>query len=57
MRWKDEWNKWRSHSKLPSELKKQINNMTEGKLEEASYKQLEFGTGGIRGDLVRDRTA
>ncbi|MEH7318935.1 phospho-sugar mutase [Priestia megaterium] len=51
MTWKMEWKKWSNHKELPSELKKQMNNMTEREREDAFYKQLEFGTGGMRGEL------
>ncbi|MCF6794976.1 phospho-sugar mutase [Bacillus sp. ET1] len=51
MTWKTEWKKWSNHKELPSELKKQMNNMTEREREDAFYKQLEFGTGGMRGEL------
>ncbi len=49
--WNNEWNKWINHNELQSELKKQMNDMTEREREEAFYKQLEFGTGGMRGEL------
>nr|WP_306471704.1 hypothetical protein [Priestia megaterium] len=49
--WKTEWTKWSTHKELPSELKKQMTNMTETEREDAFYKQLEFGTGGMRGEL------
>ncbi|PFU66107.1 phosphoglucomutase [Priestia megaterium] len=51
MTWKTEWTKWSNHSELPSDLQKQMNNMTKSEREEAFYKQLEFGTGGMRGEL------
>lgn len=51
MTWKMEWTKWNNHSELPNELKKQIVSMTKSEQEDAFYKQLEFGTGGIRGEL------
>lgn len=51
MIWKTEWTKWSNHSELPSDLQKQMNNMTKSEREEAFYKQLEFGTGGMRGEL------
>ncbi|MCM3095035.1 phospho-sugar mutase [Priestia megaterium] len=51
MTWKTEWKKWSTHKELPSELKKQMTEMNEREREEAFYKQLEFGTGGIRGEL------
>lgn len=49
--WNNEWNKWINHNELQSELKKQMNDMTEREREDAFYKQLEFGTGGMRGEL------
>ncbi|MBA9039355.1 phosphoglucomutase [Bacillus aryabhattai] len=51
MTWKTEWKKWSTHKELPSELKKQMNEMSETEQEDAFYKQLEFGTGGMRGEL------
>lgn len=51
MTWKTEWMKWSTHSELPSELKKHMNDMSEREREDAFYKQLEFGTGGMRGEL------
>ncbi|MGG1322282.1 phospho-sugar mutase [Priestia megaterium] len=51
MTWKTELKKWSNHKELPSELKKQMNNMTEREREDAFYKQLESGTGGMRGEL------
>ncbi|AWD66015.1 phospho-sugar mutase [Priestia megaterium] len=53
MTWKIEWTKWNNHSALPSDLQKQMTNMTKYEREEAFYKQLEFGTGGMRGELGR----
>lgn len=51
MTWKTEWMKWSTHSELSSELKKKMNEMNEREREDAFYKQLEFGTGGVRGEL------
>ncbi|QTL50581.1 phospho-sugar mutase [Priestia aryabhattai] len=51
MTWNNEWNKWSQYRELPSELKKHMNDMTEREREDAFYKQLEFGTGGMRGEL------
>ncbi|PFP16959.1 hypothetical protein COJ92_18565 [Priestia megaterium] len=51
MTWKTEWTKWSNHRALPSDLQKQMTNMTKSEREEAFYKQLEFGTGGMRGEL------
>lgn len=53
MNWKDTYNKWRSFADLDQELKSLLVKMEldEGKLEEAFYKNLEFGTGGMRGEI------
>ncbi|AXI27998.1 hypothetical protein CIB87_02830 [Priestia megaterium] len=51
MTWKTEWKKWSAHKELPSELKKQMAEMNEREREESFYKQLEFGTEGMRGEL------
>lgn len=51
MTWKNEWTKWITHSELPSQLKKQMSEMTKSEREDAFYKQLECGTGGMRGEL------
>jgi phosphoglucomutase len=51
MTWKTEWTKWSTHRELPTELKTQMSEMTESEREDAFYKQLEFGTGGMRGEL------
>ncbi|WP_349768469.1 phospho-sugar mutase [Priestia megaterium] len=51
MTWKSEWIKWSTHKELPSQLKKHMNEMNETEREDAFYKQLEFGTGGMRGEL------
>lgn len=51
MTWNNEWNKWSNYRELKSELKKQMNDMTEREREDAFYKQLEFGTGSMRGEL------
>lgn len=51
MTWKTEWTKWSTYSELSSKLKKQMNEMIESEREDAFYKQLEFGTGGMRGEL------
>ncbi|MDC0702660.1 hypothetical protein [Priestia sp. AB] len=49
--WNNEWNKWINYRELKSELKKQMNDVAEREREYAFYKQLEFGTGGMRGEL------
>ncbi|WP_392396714.1 phosphohexomutase domain-containing protein [Priestia megaterium] len=51
MTWNNEWNKWINYRELKSELKKQMNDMTECEREDAFYKHLEFGTEGMRGEL------
>ncbi len=48
--WNNEWNKWINYRELKSELKK-MNDVAECEREDAFYKQLEFGTGGMRGEL------
>jgi len=51
MTWKTEWTKWNTYKELPRELKTQMSEMTESEREDAFYRQLEFGTGGMRGEL------
>ncbi|MDZ5606651.1 phospho-sugar mutase [Bacillus pseudomycoides] len=53
MDWKKEYSRWLSYANLDAELKEQLENMQqdEKKIEESFYKNLEFGTGGMRGEL------
>lgn len=53
MNWKQEFNRWLSYAELDAELKEQLENMKqdEKKIEDSFYKNLEFGTGGMRGEL------
>ncbi|HDR7772889.1 MULTISPECIES: phospho-sugar mutase [Bacillus cereus group] len=53
MNWKQEFNRWLSYAQLDAELKEQLENMKqdEKKIEDSFYKNLEFGTGGMRGEL------
>jgi phosphoglucomutase len=53
MNWKQEFSRWLSYAELDAELKKQLENMKqdEKKIEDSFYKNLEFGTGGMRGEL------
>lgn len=53
MDWKQEFSRWLSYAELDAELKKQLENMKqdEKKIEDSFYKNLEFGTGGMRGEL------
>ncbi|MED3057719.1 phospho-sugar mutase, partial [Bacillus thuringiensis] len=45
--------RWLSYAQLDAELKEQLENMKqdEKKIEDSFYKNLEFGTGGMRGEL------
>ncbi|UYX51671.1 phospho-sugar mutase [Bacillus thuringiensis] len=53
MNWKQEFSRWLSYAELDTELKQQLENMKqdEKKIEDSFYKNLEFGTGGMRGEL------
>lgn len=53
MNWKQEFSRWLSYADLDAELKEQLANMKqdEKKIEDSFYKNLEFGTGGMRGEL------
>lgn len=51
--WEKEYEKWNTYQNLDSLLKEDLERMQEdkGKLEEAFYQELTFGTGGMRGIL------
>lgn len=51
MHWQHAYQKWKHFDKLDKELKQQLDNMDEKALEDAFYKPLTFGTGGMRGEL------
>ncbi|WP_242271226.1 phospho-sugar mutase [Bacillus cereus group sp. BfR-BA-01310] len=53
MNWKQEFSRWLSYAELDVELKEQLEKMRqdEKKIEDSFYKNLEFGTGGMRGEL------
>ncbi|MGG0274839.1 phospho-sugar mutase [Bacillus rhizoplanae] len=53
MNWKKEYERWISFANLDAELKQQLEAMQsdEKKIEDSFYKDLEFGTGGMRGEL------
>ncbi|CAM4330791.1 phosphoglucomutase [Bacillus manliponensis] len=53
MEWKNEYSRWLSFANLDAELKGQLEDMRqdEKKVEDSFYKNLEFGTGGMRGEL------
>lgn len=53
MGWKKEYTRWVNQERLDSEVKKQL-EVIEGNetlIEDCFYKSLEFGTGGLRGEL------
>lgn len=43
------YQKWMKYSNLDDTLKKELKNLDEKQIEDAFYKDIEFGTGGIRG--------
>lgn len=52
MNWKHTYETWKSFTALDNDLKEQLQNLQEEKqLEDCFYKSLEFGTGGMRGEL------
>jgi phosphoglucomutase len=51
MNWKVIANQWFQFSDLDKELKTELVSLNEQELEEAFYKNLEFGTGGMRGEI------
>ncbi len=53
MSYKQAYEKWLQAEQLDAELKQQLDEMKddEKKLEDSFYKNLEFGTGGMRGEL------
>lgn len=51
MTWKESSNRWLTYNELDEELKAQLHTLNENELEEAFYKNLEFGTGGMRGEI------
>jgi phosphoglucomutase len=53
MNWKENANRWLEFKNLDQELKSQLTAIAkdEKQLEEAFYKNLEFGTGGMRGEI------
>lgn len=52
MNWKSKADTWLNFSGLDAELKAQLKALTDRELEEAFHKDLEFGTGGMRGEMV-----
>lgn len=45
----DTLRKWQEYADLDPELKEELNQLSEEELQEAFYKDLEFGTAGMRG--------
>lgn len=51
MNWNDTYDKWLMSNSVSEELKSQLRVMSEAEKEDAFYKNLEFGTGGMRGEI------
>lgn len=53
MVWQENYKKWKAFTELDAELGAQLEKLTsdEKQLEDSFYKHLEFGTGGMRGEL------
>lgn len=53
MNWKQEYERWVAFTNLDAELKEKLEDMKqdEKKIEDSFYKNLEFGTGGMRGEI------
>jgi phosphoglucomutase len=56
MDWKNNYSRWISYPDLNTELKNQLVELdiNDQVIEELFYKYLEFGTGGIRGELGQE---
>ncbi|SFP95167.1 phospho-sugar mutase [Salibacterium halotolerans] len=53
MDWRENWKRWKEAVGLEKDLKEQLENVEENEkeLEDHFYKYLEFGTGGMRGEI------
>lgn len=51
MNWNDTYDKWLMSNSVSEELKSQLRVISEAEKEDAFYKNLEFGTGGMRGEI------
>lgn len=53
MNWREQYERWASSDKLDAEWKTELENIKENEkeLEDRFYKSLEFGTGGMRGEI------
>ena len=49
MSFETEYQNWLGQENLEPYLKEQLENMTDVEIEDAFYRNLEFGTGGMRG--------
>lgn len=49
MNYLDIYNNWNSNTNLDQDLRKELDLLTENDIKESFYKDLEFGTGGLRG--------
>src|SRR5699024_7045019 len=49
MDWKSTYTRWLHFTELDQELKQQLTNLNDAQLEDCFYRDLEFGTGGMRG--------
>ena len=49
MDWKATYNRWIEFEGLDGEVKQQLQNLDENELEDCFYRNVEFGTGGMRG--------
>ncbi|MFP7412684.1 phospho-sugar mutase [Priestia filamentosa] len=51
MHWNIKYKQWFEYNQLPQDLREQLNTFSAVEREDAFYKNLEFGTGGMRGEL------
>ena len=53
MKWEEQYQRWLLHKELDEDLKIELEELSghQGFLEDAFYKSLEFGTGGMRGEI------
>lgn len=51
MDWKTEWERWISDSHLDNETRAELEALDQHTLEDCFYKNLTFGTGGMRGEI------
>lgn len=50
--WKEQYEKWLNNPNLDSDLRIELNDLNEEELEECFYKNIEFGTAGMRGIML-----